>query len=103
MVPKHELRIARKKEKLVRQKIASKIARRERYKQQQQENYEIMQKLREPNPKHNAITKQYHENKKKCTNKKNIICQQIAVLATELATTYTQQVCIDTIFCKSDI
>ena len=54
-------------------------------------------------PKYMEIVQQYNENKQAYNNNDKIIYQQVEVLCSELAITYTQQVCIDTLLRRSDI
>ena len=63
-----------------------------------------MKKLKNgSDPKYIEIVQQYNENKQAYNNNNKIIYQQVEVLCSELAITYTQQVCIDTLLHKSDI
>lgn len=54
-------------------------------------------------PKYTEIVQQYDGNKQVYNNNDKIIRQQVEVLCSKLAITYTQQVCIDTLLCRSDI
>ena len=57
----------------------------------------------ESDPKYTKIVQQYNEIKQAYNNKDKIIRQQVKELCSELDITYTQQVCKDTLLCRSDI